>query len=243
MIDYRLALMAGTDIPIPECQIVLHQPTIKEIAMVGEKNFFTGISCLSIRKEGFIKDKSLLSQTSDFQIFMMVMEDESMSEKKQDTISVLTILFPRYKVIFTPRTIVLRDEDNKTHNIDDKNFKALQLIIEQVFCLVDTGQQYYNPANELARKIADKLMEGRRRVMAQNSAESNGASTFVQYLSILTVGLGSMSLQDCLNLTMYQMYDLVERYNLFVGWDIDLRARLAGAKPENQAEDWMKVIH
>lgn len=240
--DYRLSLMAGTDIPIPECKVILHQPTIKEIAMIGEKNFFTGISCLSIRKEGFIKDRSLLSQTSDFQIFMMVMEDESMLEKKQDVISVLTVLFPDYKVIFTPRTIVLKKE-KETFNIDESNFKALQLMLEQVFCLVDTGQSYYNPANELARKIADKLMDGRRRVMAQNSAEANGASSFVQYLSILTVGLGSMSLQDCLNLTMYQLYDLIERYNLFVNWDIDLRARLAGAKPENQAEDWMKVIH
>lgn len=240
--DYRLALMAGTDIPIPECKVVLHQPTIKEIAMIGEKNFFTGISCLSIRKEGFIKDRSLLSQTSDFQIFMMVMEDESMQEKKQDVISVLTVLFPDYKVIFTPRTIVLKKE-KETFNIDESNFKALQLMLEQVFCLVDTGQSYYNPANELARKIADKLMDGRRRVMAQNSAEANGASSFVQYLSILTVGLGSMSLQECLGLTMYQLYDLIERFNLFVNWDIDLRARLAGAKPENQAEDWMKVIH
>lgn len=240
--DYRLSLMAGTDIPIPECKVILHQPTIKEIAMIGERNFFTGISCLSIRKEGFIKDRSLLSQTSDFQIFMMVMEDESMLEKKQDVISVLTVLFPDYKVIFTPRTIVLKKE-KEIFNIDESNFKALQLMLEQVFCLVDTGQSYYNPANELARKIADKLMDGRRRVMAQNSAEANGASSFVQYLSILTVGLGSMSLQDCLNLTMYQLYDLIERYNLFVNWDIDLRARLAGAKPENQAEDWMKVIH
>ena len=240
--DYRLSLMAGTDIPIPECKVILHQPTIKEIAMIGEKNFFTGISCLSIRKEGFIKDRSLLSQTSDFQIFMMVMEDESMLEKKQDVISVLTVLFPDYKVIFTPRTIVLKKE-KEIFNIDESNFKALQLMLEQVFCLVDTGQSYYNPANELARKIADKLMDGRRRVMAQNSAEANGASSFVQYLSILTVGLGSMSLQDCLDLTMYQLYDLIERYNLFVNWDIDLRARLAGAKPENQAEDWMKVIH
>ena len=28
-----------------------------------------------------------------------------------------------------------------------------------------------------------------------------------------------MSLQDSLELTMYQMYDLVERYSLYVSWD------------------------
>jgi hypothetical protein len=55
---------------------------------------------------------------------MMVMEDESMLEKKQDVISVLTVLFPDYKVIFTPRTIVLTKE-KETFNIDESNFKAL----------------------------------------------------------------------------------------------------------------------
>jgi hypothetical protein len=41
--DIRLALMTGVDIPIPELQTVLHQPTLKEISYVGEKEFLTGI--------------------------------------------------------------------------------------------------------------------------------------------------------------------------------------------------------
>jgi hypothetical protein len=35
-----------------------------------------------------------------------------------------------------------------------------------------------------------------------------------------------------MDLTMYQMYDLIERYSLYVNWDIDIRSRLAGGKPE-----------
>ena len=66
---------------------------------------------------------------------------------------------------------------------------------------------------------------------------------FVQYISILTVGLQSMSLQDCCNLTMYQMLDLVERYSLYTNWDIDIRARLAGASPDEKPDNWMKNIH
>jgi hypothetical protein len=52
-----------------------------------------------------------------------------------------------------------------------------------------------------------------------------------------------MSLKDCLNLTMYQLYDLVERYMLYVNWDIDLRSRLAGGKPDSKPDNWMKIIH
>jgi hypothetical protein len=40
--DIKLSLMTGADIPIPECQLTVHQPTIKEIGMIGEKDFFIG---------------------------------------------------------------------------------------------------------------------------------------------------------------------------------------------------------
>ena len=36
--DSRLALMTGTPIPIPECQIAVHQPTLEEISYMGEEN-------------------------------------------------------------------------------------------------------------------------------------------------------------------------------------------------------------
>jgi hypothetical protein len=36
MTDYRLSLMAGIDIPIPELQLTVHVPTIKDIAYMGE---------------------------------------------------------------------------------------------------------------------------------------------------------------------------------------------------------------
>ena len=64
-----------------------------------------------------------------------------------------------------------------------------------------------------------------------------------QYISSMVIGIQSMSLKDCLNLTLYQLLDLVERYSLYTDWDIDIRSRLAGASPDGQPENWMKNIH
>ena len=50
MRDNRLALMTGIDIPIPECQLIAHQPTLKDIAFIGETEFFVGMQCLCISK-------------------------------------------------------------------------------------------------------------------------------------------------------------------------------------------------
>ena len=84
-------------------------------------------------------------------------------------------------------------------------------------------------------------MRGRKRVAELNG--SANVSIFSQYLSTLTVGLNSMSLEDCMNLTMYQLYDLIERYSLYINWDIDIRGKLAGAKSDKKVDNWMKNIH
>ena len=240
--DTRLALMCGIDYPVPECQLVIHQPKISEIAYIGEADFFTGIQCLCLNKSMFVKDESLLANTNNFQIFMTIMSEKETADKKFAVQQVCTLLFPKYKVLMTPRTVLLNGEGGSIQ-IDEQNFEYLQEAITNICCL-KTGpmdQHSFNPANQKAREIAEKLMRGRQRVAAEKG--TNNTSIFSQYLSMLTVGLGSMSLQDTMNLTMFQLYDLVERYMLYINWDMDVRCRLAGGKPEGQPDNWMKNIH
>ena len=71
--DTRLALMCGVEYPIPELQIAIHQPRVKEIAYIGESDFFSGIQCLCLNKSMFVKDESVLGDTNNFQIFMTIM--------------------------------------------------------------------------------------------------------------------------------------------------------------------------
>ena len=242
MDDIRLALMCGTDIPVPALQAVIHQPKIKEIALMGESDFFVAIQCLNVNKDFINQDKTLLQNTTNFQIFMTIMLEKEAKDKKFATQQLLSLLFPDRKVMFTPRSIALTGEGIST-TIDENNFEELQNIFKEMFCISNNNNQQagFNPANEKAREIAEKLMRGRKRVAELNG--SANASIFSQYLSILTVGLSSMSLQELMDLTMYQLYDLVERYQLYISWDIDIRARLAGAKPDDHPDNWMKNIH
>ena len=240
--DIRLALMCGTDIPIPECQLIVHQPRIKEIALIGELDFFTGIQCLCVNKSMMIQDESVLANTNNFQIFMTIMSEQQTFDKKMAVQSVCTLLFPDYKIIFTPRSMLFQKEKEMIQ-IDENNFESLQTIISEICCL-KTGpmdQHAFNPVDAQAKAIAEKLMRGRQRVAAQKGEQN--VSIFSQYLSTLTIGVNSMSLQDTMDLTVYQLYDLIERYSLYINWDIDIRSRLAGATPESQPENWMKNIH
>lgn len=250
--DYRLALMTGVDIPIPELQLVLHQPSIKEISMLGEKDFFIALQFLCLHKSNYIKDEFLLQQYTNFDIFIEVLMDKNVAQEFSNTLdlknsirSLLALLFGDYQVLFTPQSLILNSNENKDISviIDQNNFDIMQEKLRAVFCLNTNilGEQgVFNPKGSKAREIAEKIMRGRQRVAAQKG-DSN-ESVFVRYLSILTIGV-PMSLQDAINCTVYQIYDLIERYSLLLDWDIDLKVRLAGGTPNSQAESFMKNIH
>ena len=46
-----------------------------------------------------------------------------------------------------------------------------------------------------------------------------------------------------LNYTVYQLFDELRRYQLKMAWDLNLKARLAGAQDLQDAEDWMQDLH
>lgn len=239
--DTRLAMICGTAVPVPSCQLVLHQPTLEEISFIGESDFFSGVQTLCLHKTMFIEDKILLATTSNFQIFMMIMSEKEAKEKKDAVKQVLTLLLPEYQVLFTPHSLVFK-KDDITILIDEENFDDFQSALRAIFCMNEgpMDQQTFNPINSKAKEIADKIMKGRQKA-AELKGNSN-ISVFTQYISMLTIGL-HISMLELKKLTMFQLYDLVERFMLYINWDIDLRSRLAGAKPDEHPENWMKNIH
>ena len=241
--DIRLALITGVDIPIPECQIVMHQPSIKEIAMIGETTFFTGVQTLTLNSSMFVQDKDVLGDINNFQIFMTVMQEKETIDKKDAVKQLLLITFPKYNVMISPRSLIFKVVDGtETFTVDENNFDSLQEVMRLVFCSKEgpMDQQAFNPANAKAKEIAEKLMRGRQRVAELNG--SANSSIFSQYLSSLSIGI-HISMLELENYTMFQLFDSLERYSLYTNWDIDIRSRLAGAKPEGKPENWMKNIH
>ena len=247
-----LQLISGVDIPSPELQVSLHQPTIREISYLGEEQYFSALQILCFNKQIIMaanpQGSSALNAMNNFQIFMTLVTDPEMknvAEKKNMILSMFALLFPKYTAQFLPRGIFFNNPETK-HNftLDEDNFDALQRVLSDMGGMNNTtgGQNAnFNPANDRAAQIAAKLMKGRQKA-AQSRGDSQGG-VLARYVSILTIGLNSMSLDKCLNLTVYQLYDLIERYGLYISWDLDIRSRLAGGKPDSKPDDWMKNIH
>lgn len=240
MQDIQLALITGSDIPIEECRLVVHQPKIKEIALIGEKSFFTGIQCLNINKSLYTdKDESLLQNTKNFQIFMTAMLDKRMQDKKVNVEQVLSLLLPNYKVMFLPQSLIL-SKDGQNATIDSNNFDIFQDVITTIFCIKPGMGDSFNPNSKKGKEIAEKLMRARQKV-AQEKGETE-TSSLATYISSLAIAQ-KQTLLEVSEYTIYQLYDALERYQLWLAWDIDMKSRLAGGKPDNKPENWMKNIH
>ena len=51
-----LLLLSKNDIPFIEAQVNIHQPTIKEISLIGEEEFYTGYQFLTFNKNQLSKE-------------------------------------------------------------------------------------------------------------------------------------------------------------------------------------------
>lgn len=247
--DYRLALMTGVDIPIPECQLTIKQPTCLEISQIGENKFNLGVQLLCIDKERYMQDEQAreeLEKINNFQLLMMLINEDK--EKKDDLKTILLMILPNYQIILTPRSILCKKgEENLI--IDEENFESFQKILRKVFCQNrkrkdddDEIPEQYNVQSKKAKEIAEKLYKGRKRIAELKAAQNPDDSMLSRYISILAIGMG-YTINELNSLTLYQIVDLFERFTMKMQQDVDLSIRLAGGTPDKQPKHWTEPLH
>ena len=245
MQDNELLFLSGNDVPFIEAQLVIHQPTIKEIAYIGEEAFFTGCELLNFSKNILSEeDKVNLENKSDFDILIAILrERNAVMQRNKDCVQmVLALLFPEYTIDIAKDSIVFKKPDEEvSHYINDDNFEQFKVLLNKIFAFGDDSIKGYNPKGELAREIADKLNK-RHQKLAEANPQKGKIDILNRYVSILAVG-SQKDMNSLLNYTVYQLFDEFKRFQLKMGYDIYLRAKMAGAKDLKEVEDWMKDIH
>lgn len=243
-----LLLLSGNDIPFEAGGIVIHPPTIKEIGLIGEDNFFMGCQLLNFSKDILSeKDKSYLSDKSNFDIFMsIVMTNKSpeLVKQKEKLISVMTLLFPQYIFSFDAEEgIVFKQDGVVCGKITDANYEEFKKHLSAIICLGSaTENKVYNPAGDKARALAEKFRKRQQKLSEIKGKEEKKIDILSRYSSILSIGM-NINLNDIVNYTIYQLFDAYKRYDLKGYADYYVKACLAGAKGMKEPEDWTKDIH
>lgn len=253
MHNNTLLLLSGNDVPFEEAQLIVHPPTIKEIAYIGEDSFWHGVEFLNFSKDLLSdEDKINLSAKTNFEVLLSVIQEQNATINiyKVQMELILTLLFPNYHVLFTPTSIAFRQEGEKNLlliDTDDK-FTAFKELISLIFCFDyfmsnKTISRKYNPANAAAEILVKKFKDRQKKIAQLNKDKNNnGTNILSTYISILAVGAGH-DLNTLMNYTVFQLVDEFKRYQLKMEFDLNLQARMAGAKDLKEAEHWMKNIH
>ena len=247
----ELLLMSGLDVPFPAAQLQIHQPQIRDISVIGEKRFFAGAAILQIDKDILkIEDNTVSDNISDFDIIMTIVHNQNPNFQKMkfDLLMVLAILFPTYAIDLQKDRIVLKEmaeekvnDDNNLKEINNSNYEEFRLLLAQILCLESCGQnKKYNPQSAMAKKIAAKLKKGQQK--ASLAKGENLTSLLSRYVSILAVGLNK-DINSLMNYTLYQLFEEYKRYSTKLAFDMNMSARLAGAKDVSTPKNWLEDLN
>lgn len=222
--DNILLYLTGQPVRIKECNIILTPPTIRQIAMIGESSFLyiaQTMSNMDKIAESLREGNPQLKDTQDFQIFLALMSsDDNAARMLKDFFD---LVFPNYEIRFSETDISFSVDSNLVGMVNSFNFVSLCQTIKEIFIETSSrGEQEieYNPANEAARKIAEKIQEGRRKVatIKAKNGKVDKMSLFASYISTLSVGM-RISIDVFLDCTPFQLYDLFNRYWLKEDFD------------------------
>lgn len=208
--------LSGAPIPLPECALYLTQPTIKQVVQFGETNFLMAVQLLGQTDNYFKEIKEgnpELAQKTDFQILMVLINEDKNVQKYLDTFFELT--FPDYDVIYDKNSINFSLKASEKQQISGMitmySFECFQTAVKELFVIQSDQREDYNPANEAAARIAEKLKKARKILGEQKDSGEDNVSLFGTYASILSIGL-QMDINLFFNYTPFQIVDSFKRY-------------------------------
>ena len=147
----NLALLTGADIPFKEGKLLIHQPTLKEIAIIGEDDFFIGCGLLTISKNILSsQDKIDLDKINDFNIFMSIINgtmgiDKNLQKNIDCAFNVLYLLFPTLDIKAEKDKLIIGEG-----YIDKTNFSEFSFDKKDTFdSLWETAKMQHEQACEI----------------------------------------------------------------------------------------------
>lgn len=242
--------LSGAPVPIPDCNIILTQPSVRDVVLFGEDEFLI-ITNILAHPENLTKEmregNSQLVSLPDFQLLMMVFKGEP--SIKQSVDKLFELIFPTYSQIkFTDSSIdfFVKNEDKERlcGRITSFNFEKVSNLINDLFEPQNDKETIFNPANNKAAEIAAKLQKGRQKVARQRGDDAP-QSLFGRYTSILAIGM-QMNIQTFYEYTPFQLYDAFNRY--FAKVNSDFYAKVAttplmDTSKMEEPEEWVRALY
>lgn len=232
-------IIDGKKVYVKELDTWFTQPSIREIIKY-EDAFMSMLHIFTISKNTLIMTEEI-KDMDEYHLCLLLLYSNA-DENEISLNQFFSLILPEYKIVtINEQGLILSKSEGKVLIVNGMNFNILKEALVEIFYLRHSrAKDEFNPQGARAKAIADKLKKGRMK-----SSDNKGSKplTLGDYATILTIGLDAYTLEEILNLTMYQLFILLERFTLNYNFSIDLKCRLAGGgSDDDHAEDWMKNL-
>jgi hypothetical protein len=243
--------LSGMPVPVSQCNIVITPPKVKEILMtIGEDDFLMIMQIIG-HTDLFVRDikegNPELNLLSDFQVLLVILQGERSIKALSETF--FDLIFPEYNMTITENSIEfrLKETDALISVINPFNFPYFQRTLSELFEPQNTTEEEFNPIDDKAREIAEKLKRGREKRNQLNAKkdDSKMKSLFAVQTSVLSVGLG-IDINTFFNYTPFQLYDAFMRYTSKLASDFYRRVSSMPFMDTSQMEappEWTRGLY
>lgn len=246
-IDLQMKLLAGEIIYVDD--IPVRPLTLREITRIGYSNYQRSVGLISITLDEMIDSiddfeiqAMLKAQRHEYKVFDLFMLSEDMKE----------LVIGSFKLLFQTENVII-DGDligsifiviDDTYTIDRDNFdKIVETIqIQNNPEQVSAEEDEYNPSNELARSIAEKLKRSKEIIEKSKALESgsDGGISIPDIISAVSAMSNSINKLNIWDLTIYQLYDEFARLTKIDNYKIQTQASLF--VPDVEIEHWSEPV-
>lgn len=240
-----ISISAGQDIPLKRSNVILHQPTLYEIAycFFEEDIFYTTIYTFSdLQSLGFQNN----FKSYDILVAILNVDDDSnVSALKDNFLKVFDLYFPLYDIIINPNNIQFKfkDNDKLVFNFDDKCFEEFIKYFKIINCMEDETDQKdkYNPMNKKADEIAKKLKKGREEAarLQGKGNKSEGSVAIIEIrASVVSIGLHLNINTVYKEYTVYQLFKQYHRFEVKLLNEMAQKSAMFGGKIDEDMKNW-----
>lgn len=174
---------------------------------------------------------------NDFSVFLYLINNVDGLKIKME--SFLYLLFPNIKrVLIDIKDIKLMDRDEETYIISNSSFVSIKEVVLNIlnYKTQEEKSQEFNPVNEAAREIAEKI-EKARKARASNQPLNNSESPLSDMSSMLATS-GNLSIREVMEMTYPQVVIQYERSVMLLGFVNQIRASAFGGLNPDDIIDW-----
>lgn len=230
-IDNELRLLKGSSFFID--QIEIKPLTIGEIIEIGYEKYQQSLNIFILELEDIVKE--IPEEFNEIKIFDLLL-NSGVNDLFEGLLSSIYIFLKPSKIDVIDNEIIL---DNK--KINSNNWDYICEIIKMQNCVKRTEKEEYNPGNERAKKFIEKL-----NAMKKDLPKIKSDITFPSMISGVAWKAQNINIKNIWDLTIYQLYDALNRLNLIDDYQFTLTGIFSGTvdgkKIDMKKINWIKNI-